>query len=200
MTSVVAICNQALGRLRAKQIAALTDDSVEANACTTYYESSRDLVLADFPWNFANKAIAIAQLVETPIEWGFAYTYPADALTLNKLMALSNLRHYTDPTEWEIGLLSDDTKAIFTNLDVAYAKYTAKVTNVNQFTPHFVTALGWYLASEIAIPVAGTAKGRVLADRALQGYLNAIKAAYATNANEGDEGPARDPETIRAYQ
>jgi hypothetical protein len=200
MSSVVAICNQAIGRLRGKQIAALTDDTVEANACSTYYEASRDLVLADFPWNFASKSVAIAQLSEEPIEWAFAYTYPADALTIRKLMASSNLRHYTDPTEWEIGLLSDDTKAILTNLDVAYAKYTKKVTNVNQFSTHFITALGWYLASEIAIPIAGVGKGRVLADRALQGYMNAIKAAYAVNANEGDEGPPRDPETIRAHQ
>ena len=200
MTSVVSICNQAIGRLRAKQIGALTDDTVEANACTTYYETARDLVLADFPWNFANKAVAIALLAETPIEWSFAYAYPTGALTITKLMAASKLRHYTDPTQWEVGLLSDDTKAILTNLDVAYAKYTLRLTNVNHFSPHFVTALSWYLASEIAIPIAGTAKGRVLADRAVQGYLNAIRAAYATNANEGDEGPARDPESIRAHQ
>lgn len=200
MTSVVSICNQALGRLRGKQIAALTDDTVEANACQTYYEASRDLVLSDFPWNFASKAVAIAQLSEEPIEWAYAYTYPADCLKLRKLMAAGNLRHYTDPTEWEVGILSDGTKAILTNLDVAYAKYTLKQEDVNKFDSHFVTALSWYLASEIAIPVAGVSKGRVLADRAVQGYLNAIKAAYAANASEGDEGPPRDPETIRAHQ
>ena len=56
------------------------------------------------------------------------------------------------------------------------------------------------MASEIAIPIAGVSKGRVLADRAANGYMNAIKAAIAANANEGDEGPPRDPESIRAHQ
>lgn len=189
-----------LGRIRAGTIIALTDGDVKAEACLLYYEPSRDFVLADFPWNFAGKAVAIAKLSEVPIEWAFAYTYPSDSLKVRKLMAASNLRHYTDPTNWEIGLLSDDTKAILTNLDVANAKYTKKLTDVNKFDPHFVTALSWYLASEVAIPIAGTAKGRILADRAAQGYKNAISAAYSANANEGDEGPPRDPETIRAHQ
>ncbi len=190
----------AIGRVRGAQIGALTDPTTEAKACTKFYGPSRDLVLADFPWNFAGKAVALAQQSETPIEWAFGYTYLSDALKVRKLMSASQLRHYTDPTEWEVGLASDDTKSIFTNLDVAYAKFTIKLTDVNKFDPHFVTALSWYLASEIAIPIAGTSKGRILADRAAKGYQNAIEAAYSANANEGDVGPPRDPETIRAYQ
>ena len=200
MTSEVSICKLALGRFRGGDITEFTDDTVQANACQLYYAPSRDLVLADFPWNFAGKAVAIAKLSEVPIEWAFAYTYPSDSLKVRKLMAASNLRHYTDPTEWEVGLLSDNTKAILTNLDVANAKYTLKLTDVNKFDPHFVTALSWYLASEIAIPVAGTAKGRILADRAAKGYLSAIASAYSANANEGDPGLPRDPESIRAHQ
>lgn len=200
MTSVVLICNQAIGRVRADTIAALTDDTVQAQACTTYYESSRDFVLADFPWNFAGKVIALSKQQETPIEWGFGYAYPSDALKIRKLMDASQLRQYKDPVAWEVGLNSSDTKSIFSNLDVSYAKFTIRLTDVNKFDPHFVTALSWYLASEIAIPIAGTAKGRILADRAAKGYQNVLAAAYSANANEGDEGPPRDPETIRAHQ
>lgn len=200
MTSVVSICNQALGRLRGKQIAALTDNTVEANACNTYYEASRDLVLADFPWNFAGKTAALAQKVETPIEWAYCYAYPSDCLKIRKIMAEGQYRQNVDPIAYEVGLAADSSKAILSNLDLAYVRYTVKNTNVNHYDAHFVTALSWYIAGEIAIPIAGVSKGRVLADRAMQGYLNAIKAALSANANEGDEGPPRDPESIRAHQ
>jgi len=200
MTSVVSICNMALGRFRGRQIAALTDQSVEANACTTYYEASRDLVLADFPWNFAGKSAVLGLLSEEPEEWSFAYAYPSDCLKVRYLHAESKLRQNQDAIAYDVSLASDDSKVIVTNLDLARCRYTMKLTNVNHFDPHFVTALSWYLASEIAIPIAGVSKGQLLANRAAEGYRNAIKAAYAANANESDTGLPREPETIRAHQ
>ncbi len=214
MTSEVAICNQALGRFRGKQIGAFTDDTVEAGACLTYYQPSRDFVLADFPWNFAGKGAALAKKSETPEEWEFCYAYPSDAFTIrylyaeghrqatqnNLLFSEARFRTSDGSIPYEVSLAADNTLAIFSNLDLARVKYTVKLENVNQFTPHFVTALSWYLASEISIPVAGTAKGRILADRAAQGYQRAIAAAYSANANEGDPGLPRDPESIRAHQ
>lgn len=190
----------ALGRVRGAKIEALTDDTVSGIACNDFYAISRDFVLADLWWNFAGKSATLAKKSEEPEEWGFCYAYPPDALTIRYLHTESKLRQLTDPTEFEVSLAADNSKAIFSNLDAARCKYTVRLTNVNQFDNHFVVALSWYLASEIAIPVAGTAKGRVLADRAFAGYLNAISAAISTNSNEADPGPPREPETIRAYQ
>lgn len=200
MTSVVHICNMALGRFRGKKITELTDDTVEANACHTYYEAARDFVLADFPWNFAGKSIVLAQLAEVPEEWAFAYTYPDDCLKVRRLHPESKLRHWQDSIPYEVSLGAEGGKVIFTNLYQARCRYTQRLENVNHFDPHFVTALSWYLASEIAIPVAGVSKGRLLADRALQGYQASIYNAIAANANEEDVGEPRYPETIRAYQ
>ena len=214
MTSVVSICNQAIGRIRGTQIGALTDDTVEANACTTFYEASRDFVLSDFPWNFASKTLVLAQKVGTPEEWCFCYAYPSDCLNVQYLypegfiaasrdtLLYSEDRHriMNGSIPYDVGLAADNTKSIFTNLDLARAKYTVKLENVNHFSAHFVTALSWYLAGEIAIPIAGTSKGRLLADRAMQGYDRVIKAAYSSNASEGDPGLPRDAETIRAHQ
>ena len=39
-----------------------TDQSTEANVCRVFYESARDRVLQDLPWNFATRT---APLVET---------------------------------------------------------------------------------------------------------------------------------------
>ena len=189
----------AIARIRGTRIAALTDQTVEGQACNDFYEPSRDYVLADFPWNFAGKSAVLAQKVEEPEEWEFCYAAPSGMLTLRYLHAESKLRQLTDPIAYEVSLDSTDSKAIFTNLDLARVRYTATVSNVNLFSSHFVTALSWYLASEMAIPIAGTAKGRVLADRAFAGYERAIASAYSANANEGDPGPPRLPETIRAH-
>lgn len=189
-----------LGRIRGGTIIAFTDGDVKADACQLYYEPSRDFVLADFPWNFAGKSAVLGKKSEVPAEWQFCYTYPTNALKVRYLYSDSKLRHLQDPIPYEVGLADDDTKSIFSNLDLANVRYTVRLTNVNQFDPHFVTALSWYIASEIAIPVAGTSKGRVLADRAAQGYANAIAAAYSANSNEDEPGPPRDPESIRAHQ
>lgn len=190
----------AIGRFRGETISAFTDETVASEACLNYYQPSRDFVLADFWWNFAGKSVDLGQQAAEPDEWAFGYTYPPDALKVRYLYTESKLRHLQDPIPFEVALAADSTKSIFTNLDAAKCRYTIRLENVNQFDPHFVTALSWYLASEIAIPIAGTAKGRILADRAAQGYQNAIIAAYSANANEEEIGPARDPESIRAHQ
>ena len=213
MTSVVLICNQAIGRIRADTIGALTDPTVQAKACTTFYEASRDFVLADFPWNFAGKTMVLAKKSETPEEWQFCYAYPSDALKVRYLYAEGFIRSQSDllfseerfrtsdgTIPYDVGLSADNSKAIFSNHDLARCKYTVKLENVNQFDAHFVTALSWYLASEIAIPIAGTSKGRVLADRSALGYQNVIAAAYSATANESDPGLPRDSEMIRAHQ
>ncbi len=190
----------AIGRIRGAKITAFTDGTVEADACLTFYQPSRDLVLADFWWNFAGKSVTLGKQSAVPEEWAFGYTYPSDALKVRYLYPDSKLRHLQDPTEYEVGLAADNTKSIFSNLDLAKCRFTVRLTDTNQFDAHFVTALSWYMASEIAIPIAGTSKGRLLADRAVNGYRNAIQAAYSANANEDDPGPPRDPETIRAHQ
>ncbi len=214
MTSVVSICNQAIGRIRGASIGALTDDTVAAQACLTYYDASRDFVLSDFPWNFAGKTATLAQKVETPEQWEFCYAYPADCLNVrhlypegflaasrdNLLYSEDRHRRLNGSIPYEVGLSADNTLSILTNLDLARVAYTVKLENVNQFTAHFVTAMSWYMAGEIAIPIAGTSKGQKLADRAMMGYDRVIKAAYSANASEGDPGLPRDAETIRAHQ
>lgn len=200
MTSVVSICNAALGRIRGATISALTDATTEAEACNTYYDQSRSFVLSDMPWNFAGKSMILALLAEVPEEWSYAYAYPSDCLTIRYLHPESKLRHDSDPIPYEIGLSTTGSKIIMSNLDLARCRYTVDLTDVNQFTAHFVTALSWYLASEIGIPVAGTSKGRILAREALEGYRNSVQAAISANASEAEPGPPREPETIRAHQ
>ena len=190
----------ALGRIRAGNIDDIGAPTTAAIKCNLYYEPSRDFVLADFPWNFAKKTLSLGKLSEVPVEWTFQYTYPADALNMRYLLAASTLRQHNDPTEWEIMLSTDGSQVIATDLDAACVAYTVKQENVNLFSAHFVTALSWYLAGEVAIPIAGTSKGRILRDDAMKGYINFMDAAIAANASEGETGKRRDPELIRAHQ
>lgn len=200
MTSVVSICNTALGRIRGSTISALTDQTTEAEACNTYFAQSVEFVLSETPWNFAGKSAELALLAEVPQEWSYAYRYPSDCLNVRYLHPESKLRQRQGKIEYDVGLATDNSKIIMTDLDLAKIRYTVSVTDVNLYDSHFVTALSWYLSSEIAIPVAGTSKGRILARENLEGYRNAVQAAISANASESEPGAAWEPETIRAHR
>ena len=59
MTSQVAICNQALVKVGASRITALTDDTKQARALNAIYDVKRDAELAANPWTFATKRESI---------------------------------------------------------------------------------------------------------------------------------------------
>ena len=79
--SKVDICNNALRRLGQNTIVSLSEDSPQARLCNQIYDSVRDSLLAEHPWNFAMERASLAQLSSTP-DFGFDYEYqlPSDCL------------------------------------------------------------------------------------------------------------------------
>ncbi|MFN6798793.1 hypothetical protein ACK4QH_23255, partial [Proteus mirabilis] len=61
-------------------INSMTEASKEAVQCNLHYAQCRDSVLADFPWNFATKKVALANTNNPPPNWAYAYRYPNDCL------------------------------------------------------------------------------------------------------------------------
>ena len=81
--SEVSVCNLALARLGIDvPIANLeTEQSKAASQCRLHYETARDAMLADFPWNFARRRAALAELADDPAEgWEYNYALPNDCL------------------------------------------------------------------------------------------------------------------------
>lgn len=101
--SEVTICNMALLNCGARsQIASLDEGGPAANACKLFYENTRDALLEEAQWTFANKAVTAALISSLPGApgnndtgssnvwipeypapgWLYQYVYPTDCLKL----------------------------------------------------------------------------------------------------------------------
>lgn len=199
MSSEVEICKLALSHIRGGTVTDLEADTTGSKACNLWFGPSRRIALADFPWTFSGKSVVLAKQVEVPIEWSFGYAYPPDCLTIRYMTPPGKLRHEGVRIPFEVAINAANIKTILTNQDEACLTYSFDQTDPVQFNPHFVVAMSFQLAVNIAVLVAGASKGRVLRDDANAGYLNVIKAAYSVDSQEGFEGPAKQSDTIDAY-
>ncbi|GKX40036.1 hypothetical protein SOASR014_37750 [Pectobacterium carotovorum subsp. carotovorum] len=196
MASEIEICNIALSRLGvSRSINALTEQSKEAGACSLHYEPARDAVLSDFPWNFATKRVALADLNSAPADWQYAYRYPTDCMRLIEIMTPGT----RTPTarqriEYVTGSDADGAgKLIYTDQPSAWLKYVGSVTDTNMFDAIFRDALAWRMAGEMAMQLTGNAN---LGQFALQMYAQVIASAASRSMEENQEAqPPIDPFT-----
>lgn len=191
MASVVQICNVALSRLgNSRVISSLSERSKEAAACNLFYEDCRDAVLADFPWHFATKRVALADLdIEQP-DWRFSYRYPTDCMRIISIVSPNGQRYVTPEMRipYEVGSDEDGTgRLILTDLPKAWIRYVSRITDANMFGAEFCDALSWRLAAEINMQVTGDAN---MGNRAEQKYQQTISAATTLSMNETQEPPA----------
>ena len=207
MANEVSICNRALTHIRARTIQSLSESTREARACNTFFEDTRDSVLEDFPWNFASKEQALAELSgESFSGWDHVYQYPSDCVKAREIYnSLSQIRHQrvlipggeyitevtrvqADKIEFEIKVKSDfSSRVLLTNQDEAILFYTARVTNPTVFSSEFVDAFSVRLAAELAISIKGNANLRT---SLMTHYLTLINQAEASDANEGHKDPS----------
>lgn len=200
--SVVGICNLALGRIGIDQfIEDLDDPNNRARACKNFYEPTRDQVLEDFPWDFAQSFVALAEVSgDPPAGWSKVYRVPSDALKVHVISTNFQFR----PALWSAGSIwnynlvpfdrapfrqmSDATgRTILTDLDEAYAWYTRRVEDPNFFSALFASALAWKLAAELALVL----KAKVdLAQLAGNTYLAEASRAQVLSLTQSQ---ARDP-------
>ena len=112
MADETSIANLALAHLGQNQIMALSDDTAAARFCDTYYEQSRDEVLASHPWTFAMKRANLSALIAVPIsEWEYQYQLPTDCI---RVMQMNGFDWWQSTSKWVVEgrlLLTDDTVA-----------------------------------------------------------------------------------------
>jgi hypothetical protein len=193
-SSEVKICNMALGRIgQSIFIDSLTERSQAANVCSVFFESCRDAVLADFPWNFATARAVLANLGTPPTNWSYRYALPSDCLTAWYLV-INGLREpkANERIPFEVAE-ENDVRVLYTDQPEAELVYTKRVTNPNLFSPQFVIAFSWLLGSEISMPMSA-ASG--LGDKAFKMYQFTISQAQATSLREGQADPERDCEFL----
>lgn len=200
MSSVVFICNLALSNIGKDNIVALTEASAEARACNQFYEHTRDLLLQAYPWRFAGKTAALADLTnDKPGRWAHAYQRPIDCL---KVRWVRPQYSEDDPqpktvkeetaTPYDI-----DGQTIYTDLSPAFLRYTQRLTDPTKYTATFIDALSWQLAVRLAMPLTRDPKVRAdawqVATR-MQGSAEALDAneVRETSDHESDLVEARD--------
>ncbi len=94
VNSVSAICNMALTRIGSTQsITSLDDGSNEANQCKIWYPQSRDVLLADYPYPWAEAYLVLDQVGGPEIngqqanaQWTRSYRYPSDCIKVRRLV------------------------------------------------------------------------------------------------------------------
>jgi hypothetical protein len=202
-TSEAEIANQALSALGLDaDIQALGDTDANSRACNLFYAQTRDGVLRDFPWPFANKVAVLTLVAGTPNEWGYQYRYPSDALAIWRILpygvdtATMGRQEYPD-TRIRYSVSRDATgRLIWTFMEDAWVEYTMKVTDVAMFPPDFTDALAYLLAIKVAPRLAGAVEGAKMAAALLPLYQWSIARAKANAANEDAPDRPTDSEFI----
>jgi hypothetical protein len=190
------ICNIALLRAGCTEtIDSLAESTEEAEAANVHYGPARDALLEEFSWPFATRRATLALSTETRTGWDYVYDLPGDCLAPRSIVG-----EFRTPGEGEeipfAVELSDDgsTKLLLTDQENAVLSYTSQVESVGLFSPLFVDALAWRLASEFALalpvkPQVGMAMK--------QGYEAALLRAGASMLRQSKEDAAPDSEFIR---
>lgn len=198
MASEVDICNLALSHLGDEATVASIDPpegSPQAGYCARFYPTARDALLEMHAWGFALRRVQLALLSNKWSSWQFAYARPSDTLKLLAVMppgmpddfdtlpvgALSSI-HGAQPYSAEVD--AGGRSVIYTDQADAVLRYTALVKDTTKFSPLFVMALSWHLASLLAGPIlkgdVGAAEGKRCA-AVMQQYLTQ---AITSDANQ----------------
>lgn len=198
MASEVDICNLALARLGDNATVASIDPpegSAQAEHCARFYAVARDSLLEMHAWKFATRRVPLAKLTVESWDWAFAYAEPTGALKLlGVLSATASNDDETQPYEAE----SDTNGApiILTNQEGASLRFVARVTDTTRFSPLFVDALAWLLASYLAGPVLKGDAGAAMAKACLQSFMLAFSNAKVSDANQRKVRPEHTPAWI----
>lgn len=198
MASEVDICNLALARLGDNATVASIDPpegSAQAEHCARFYPVARDSLLEMHAWKFATRRVLLAQLTTDTWNWSFAYAEPTGVLKLLAVLPASAASD-ADTQEYEAETDGNGTPIILTDQEGASLRYVAHVTDTTVFSPLFVDALAWLLASYLAGPMLKGDAGAAMAKACLQSFMLALSNAKVSDANQRNVRPEHTPAWI----
>lgn len=191
------------------------DGSAQAGYCKTYYPVALSALLEMSNWGISTVRAVLAAVDNPSTTWQFAYASPSDVVNLISVLPPDALDDYSQnfsrpgssltfanggdvfadfsdpsanlytpqPYAQEINEAGD--QLILTNTENAVLRYNRMVTDTSKFSPLFVLALSYLLASFLAGPIikgdAGTAKAAAM----LKMFEVFKTQATASDANQG---------------
>ena len=185
MDGAVKIANIALARLGESPIQNFGEGSVPANMAKIFYDSARRATLRDFNWNFAVAVAPLAKLAEKPVDFRSAFALPADCL---RVLAVRGEGGLPVPFVIRAGALCTDAESV-------EVEYTYDCEDPALFDDKFVEAFSFKLASELAMPVKGSAE---LMANYMNVYNAFVERAATISADEEQQEPISDNPYVEA--
>lgn len=206
MPAVVDICNLALSHLGDRATLSSIDPpegSAQADHCAQFWPIARDEALAAHDWKFASHVTTPAEYddsLQTNPSWYYAHAKPADFLVAREFVYTqgSVIALFPGAPQFEMGTLDDGTQAFFTNEQDLALRYTRRVSDPSRYTPGFVTAISYLMASYLAGPVIKGRMGVQTAAAMRQAWTRLAGEAAVTDANQPHSKPYYKPAGIRA--
>lgn len=148
MASAIDICNLALAHLGEEPNVSSIDPpegSAHAEKCKRFYPIARDVALEMRNWSFAMARVALAELTNDSAAWAYKYSLPADCLRAVSVLS----EGVTDENQGSEDYVIEG-QYLYTNAPEATLRYLFKITDTTKFSPLFVNAVSWLLASYLA--------------------------------------------------
>ena len=215
MASIIDICNMALSHIGSDAIVSSIDPpdgSVEAGHCARFFPLARSELLESFTWRWAKTRARLAE-VDNPSEiWAYAYGVPSDMLNASRVLNATFLQQYNFFPFWstfitadEVALFNERGSADFdiegdvllTNEPEATLLYTVDGIDPAQWSPTFVTALSYLMASFLAGPLIKGSEGAKTGGQLRQIATRIASQAAARDANSGAEPAQQEASSIR---
>jgi hypothetical protein len=167
------------------------DGSVEAGHCATFYDQARTELIEPGNWRFAIARTTLAAVTNDSTTWAYAYARPSDCMAPKRILrAGSALTVFTQDGGATITTNDDDSAAFNVEGDVIYSNepdavllYARDVTDTTKFTPSFVSALSYLLASYLAGPIIKGNEGTKIGDAMRQRAMSLGATAETASAN-----------------
>lgn len=197
MASKLQIVNRALGEFGHARMASLEESSPAARLVAAVYEDVLEEVLELVAWPFANKdsgALALVGEVDAdgiqPVQgWDYLYAIPNGCVKVRSVFPdggafVSDQEKTTHQNFEEVTHPTSGATVIATDVEDAYSKFTARVTDTARYTPAFRKLLISALANAMCLTIT---QKQDLADRMEARYERAK--SEAARISKGRENP-----------
>lgn len=186
MASVVDICNASLSHLGQRaNISSINppEGSSFAETMAIFYPKTRDRLLEAHNWTWATKRRSLAALTSDIDAYEYKYSLPADYMKAQRLLPDGASDDHTG-----VAFIIENS-FLYTNEPTPVLVYTYRQTDTTKWSPSFVNAVEWQLASDTAGTIVRGADDR-LKQRLAVAARDALSAAKGSNANSSGGGSA----------
>jgi hypothetical protein len=185
-TTDVAIGNLALSHLGDQAtVADFSENSIQAGYLQQFYPIARATMLEMFPWKFATRRVQPALRSDLSYgSWLYVYAEPANLIKVWGALPSGYTRDDEDTVEFDTESDMNGQALILSNTPNMWIRGTFLVTDPAKFTPLFVEALAWLVASYVAGPLIKGDTGASEGVRCYQAFLAMFGRASASSANQ----------------